>query len=110
MLRGITVTLYEQTQTGVDGFGMPIFTETPVEVDNVLVTPTSSDDMVDELSLYGKKSIYTLAIPKGDTHQWEDKKVSFFGETFKAFSFVTQGIEELIPLDWNKKVKVERYG
>ena len=39
-----------------------------------------------------------------------DRKVSFFGETFKTYGEPTQGIEHLIPLAWNKKVKVERYG
>jgi hypothetical protein len=35
--------------------------------------------------------------------------VEFFGQRFRTIGFPTQGIEELIPLAWNKKVKVERY-
>ena len=35
-MRGMTVTLYEQTQTSTDAFGAPVYTETPVTVDNVL--------------------------------------------------------------------------
>ena len=35
--------------------------------------------------------------------------VAFFGQKFRAYGSVTQGMEAMIPLRWNKKVKVERY-
>lgn len=108
-MRGITITLYEETVTGYDPLGAPITEETATEVDNVLVSPTSSDDLVTEQSLYGKTSVYTLAIPKGDTHDWRNKKVEFFGQAFRTFDDPVKGIDELIPLEWNTKVKVERY-
>lgn len=108
-MKGITVTLYEETKTGVDPFGAPVFAQTPVEVENVLVAPTSSDDRITELNLYGKTSVYTLGIPKGDAHDWKNKKVEFFGQTFRTFDDPIKGIDALIPLDWNTKVKVERY-
>ena len=57
----------------------------------------------------GRKAVYTLAIPKGDTHEWEDQKVIFFGKEWRVFGAELEGIEDLIPLDWNKKVYVERY-
>ncbi len=110
MLKGISVILYEKTRTGEDEFKSPIYEESPVEVENVLVSPASSTDVVDSLTLYGKKAVYTMAIPKGDNHIWEDRTVEFFGEKWKTFGFPTEGIEKLIPLAWNKKVMVERYG
>lgn len=109
MIKGITVLLYDRNQVGVDGFGAPIYEETATEVENVLVSPVSSDDIVNNQDLTGKKAVYTLAIPKGDTHDWEDKKVEFFGQTFKTFDIPIQGIDSLVPGDWNMKVKVERY-
>ena len=108
-MRGITVTLYEKTKTGTDQIGSPISTETPVNVENVLVSPTSSEDRITELDLYGKRSVYTLAIPKGDTHDWRNKKVEFFGQTFQTFDEPIKGIDKLIPLGWNMKVKVEHH-
>ena len=78
-------------------------------MDNVLVSPTKTEDIVNTLDLTGKKAVYTLAIPKNDTNNWEDAEVLFFGERWRTFGFVTQGIDHLIPLDWNKKVMVERY-
>lgn len=108
-MRGVTVTLYDKTQTGVDGFGRPVYEDTAVTVDNVLIGEPTSEDVIDTLNLTGKHLAYTLAIPKGDTHTWTDRKVEFFGEVFRTIGEPTQGIDHLIPLSWNKKVKVERY-
>lgn len=108
-MKGITVTLYTETVTGYNRIGEPIITETPVQVENVLVAPTSSDDLISEQNLYGKTSVYTLAIPKGDSHDWRNKKVEFFGQAFRTFDAPISGIDALIPLGWNTKVKVERY-
>lgn len=109
MIKGIDVTLYERTQTGEDDFGAAVYSETPVTVHNVLVGEPETADLVNELQLYGKRLAYVLAIPKGDTHDWEGAAVAFFGQKFRAYGSVTQGMEARIPLRWNKKVKVERY-
>lgn len=106
---GIPITLYERTANGKDDFGRPAYTETAVTVNNVLVGEPSTEAIADELTISGKHLAYTLAIPKGDTHIWTDSKVVFFGKTFKTFGEVTEGIESLIPLAWNKKIKVEIY-
>lgn len=110
MIKGITVKLYQKQQTGTDAFNAPVYEEVPVEVPNVLVGEPAADDLINELQLYGKRLAYTLGIPKGDSHNWEDVTVEFFGQKFRTYGAVTQGIEEMIPLCWNKKVKVERYG
>ena len=109
MIKGITVTLINKKEIGTDPFGQPIVEDVPVEIENVLVSPTSTDDIINTMDLTGKKAVYTLAIPKIDTNDWEDAEVIFFGERWRTFGFVTQGIDHLIPLDWNKKVMVERY-
>lgn len=108
-IKGITVTLISKVQNGVDPFRAPIYEDAEIEVDNVLISPTTSDDIVNQLTISGKKAVYTLAIPKGDTNTWEDQEVRFFGERWRVFGIPLQGIEHLIPLDWNKKVMVERY-
>lgn len=110
MIKGITVTLIEKTENGVDDFGVPIYTETEVEVDDVLIGEPTTEDIVNELTLYDKKLAYVLAIPKGDAHVWTDTDVVFFGQRFRTYGNVTEGIEANIPLRWNKKVKVEKYG
>ena len=108
-ITGIPVILIDRKVTDTDPFGTPIYGDVEVTVDNVLVAPTSSDDVVTQLSLTGRKAVYTLAIPKGDTNDWEGKEVKFFGERWRVFGIPTQGIDDLIPLSWNKKVMVERY-
>ena len=108
-ITGITVQLWTKTETGRDKFNDPIFEEEPIDVENVLIGEPSAEDVTTTIDLTGKRVAYTLAIPKGDTNDWTDKKVSFWGETFRTIGAPTQGIESNIPLAWNKKVKVERY-
>ena len=110
MIQGIPVILYEKISSGEDGFGCPVYKYRTVIVENVLVAPSSTDDCITAENLFGKKSVYTLAVPKGDEHDWTDAVVEFFGYKWKTFGFPIEGIESNIPLDWNKKVMVERYG
>lgn len=109
MIHGIMVTLINQVQSGVDAFNAPIYTETETEVDNVLVAPSSTDDVTESLNLWGKKAVYTIALPKGDTHVWKDQKVRFFGETWRVIGLPKQGIEANVPTQWHIKWMVERY-
>lgn len=109
MIQGITIKLDVKTQTGTDSFGNPTYSTTQVDVKNVLVSPVSNDDMLSELNLTGKKSVYELAIPKGDTHVWKNTTVEFFGKKWKTIGIPVGGIEAMIPLDWNAKIKVEEY-
>lgn len=110
MIHGITILLYEKRQTGTDAFNAPVFEEVPVEVPHVLVGEPSAEEIVNELQLNGKRIAYTLGIPKGDAHDWDNVTVEFFGQKFRTYGGVTQGIADMVPLLWNKKVKVERYG
>lgn len=108
-MHGVTITLYTKTQTGVDDFNRPIYTETAESVDNVLIGEPSTEDIVAELNLSGKRIAYTLGIPKGDAHVWTGNDVGFYGERFRVIGKPTQGIDHLVPTPWNKKVKVECY-
>lgn len=108
-IKGITVTLISKVQTGTDPLGNPIFGDVEIPVDNVLIAPTSSEEVLNQQNLTGRTAVYTLAIPKGDTNIWENQEVRFFGERWRVFGIPLQGIEDMIPLDWNKKVTVERY-
>ena len=106
---GISIILYTKNKVGEDEFGAPVYEELPEVVNNVLVGEPEGSDVTDTLNLTGKRIAYTLAIPKGDTHEWRDRKVEFFGRKFRTFGEPVEGIEGMIPLRWNKKVKVERY-
>lgn len=110
-IHGITITLYDRTVTGTDAFNRDIVSETPVQVDNVLVYPveSSASDGGASYDMDRKRSRYTLGIPKGDTHVWDDRTVEFFGHKWQTESFSYIGIEDMIPLSWNRKVTVVRY-
>lgn len=108
MIKGIDIILYTRTKTGEDGYHDPIYKETPVTVHNVLVGQPSAEEITTELRLTGRRLAYTLAIPKGDAHDWNDVRVEFFGKVFRTCGGVIQGIESMIPLRWNKKVQVIR--
>ena len=108
-IKGITVFLSTRKQIGYDPFGKPIYEDVDIPIHNVLIAPTSTEDITNSLAIAGKKAVYTLAIPKGDTNKWQNQTVKFFGKTWRVFGNEMQGIEDLIPLDWNKKVMVERY-
>lgn len=110
MIKGIKVTLMVREQTSIDPFGKPVYQEIPVIVDDVLVAPVSDAEVLETYNLTGRKAIYTLGIPKGDAHNWEDRKVLFFGQEWHTIGMPLEGIEEMIPLRWNKKVRVEHYG
>lgn len=110
-MTGVTVTLTVKTQTGTNPFGEPVFSTSTKDVDDVLVGEPSTNDVANIMAIYGKKVAYTLAIPKGDTHVWEDTTVSLpepFGGTYRTIGIATAGIEANIPLRWNKKVHLER--
>lgn len=108
-IKGKTIKLKKKIKTGVDEFNRPVYEDTFVNVDNVLIGEPSSEEIVNTLTLTGKKVVYMLAIPKSDQNDWTDTEVLFFGERFRTIGAPVQGIEANIPLDWNKKVKVERY-
>lgn len=110
MLKGITVTLISKTAKGMDEFRRPVYEETEVEVENVLVGEPSAQEVLDTLNLTGRKAVYILAIPKGDKHIWEGQRVRFFDQEWSVIGIPTKGIDSLIPLKWNMKVQVERYG
>lgn len=108
-IHGIDVILWNKIQTGTDPLNQPIYDEIPETVHNVLVAPASTTEILESVNLYGKKLVYTLGIPKDDTHDWIDKRITFFGRDFKSFGLPQTGIVENIPLDWNTKIQVADY-
>lgn len=110
-MKTIEVELIKKTQTGIDPLGQPIYTTETVKVGGVLVGEPTSDEINNAIAMYGKRAVYTLAIPKGDANIWEDTTVILpapFSGTYRTIGYTTAGIEENIPLKWNKKVKLER--
>lgn len=113
MIKGITVILHERVEGEPDPLGNPAISSKDVTVENVLVGSPSTEQIVETLNLYGKQLSYLLAIPKGDTNKWEDGTVTLpepFAGTYRVIGYPTAGIEDNIPLSWNKQVRLERFG
>ena len=109
-MKTTTVQLGVKTQTGSDPFGVPIYSYSFIDVSGVLVGQPSAEERLSTLDLCGKYIAYTLGIPKGDDHDWNDTEVIIWGEKFRTIGFPETGIQENIPLRWGKNIKVERYG
>ena len=114
-MRGITVTLYDVKEVGRDVFNNPIYEEKAETVDNVLVGEPSTDDYTSSVNVYGKQIMFMLGIPKGDAHDWMDKKVEWTQpngttQTVRTFGYPIMGIEANIPGPWHMKVRCEAYG
>lgn len=110
-MQGITISLKTKVQTGVDSFNRPVYSSELVDVADVLVGQPSADETTNAQVMYGKHVSYCLAIPKGDTHKWEDTEVVLpepFAGVYRTIGYPTAGIEANIPLRWNKKVLIER--
>lgn len=111
-LHGMSVILTNKTLSGYDEIGEPVYTTESVTVDDVIVSPASAGDkeVLDSLNLDGKKALYTLGIPKGDEHSWEDSQVTVFGRTYRTYGPLIEGQEDLVPLRWHKKISLEWIG
>lgn len=87
----------------IHGTDIQLISESGAEtVSNVLIGEPSETELIGH-----KISAFTLAIPKNDVHDWLDRKVIFFGNTFRTVGHPQQGMDENIPLCWNKKVRAE---
>ena len=108
-MRGITVTIHPKEVNDLNSIGEVVFKYgDDIAVENVLVAPSSAEEILEADNLYGKKAVYTLAIPKGDTNDWQDQWVTFFGLDWQTFGIPLEGIDALVPTSWNKKVTVMR--
>ena len=109
MIAGITITLFRKLNTGQrDGLNRPVIEEDPVEVKNVLIQPVSEEEKRDILDMTGRRAVYKLMLPKGDTNEWTDCRVSFFNSDWRVIGDAMEWIEAMVPLAWNKQIRVER--
>lgn len=105
-----TVLLHVKTMSGVDGMNNPVYDDSAVEVSGVLIGQPTTEEVTSSIALYGKRLSFVLALPKGDSHDWTDTEVEFWGRKFRTYGDVIEGIEANVPTPWHRKVMVERFG
>ena len=111
-MQGISIVLHGRTQTGIDKYNNPVYKDEAQTVGNVLIGPAGPaypGDIAGALALTGQHAAYQLYIPKGDTHEWDKAIVEFYGRRWRVVGIAEQWQEDLVPLDWNRRVSVERY-
>lgn len=110
-MKTVEVLLINDVYTGQkDKTNRPIMAEVVTSVPGCLIAPVSTEDVVNTLNLTGKTAVYQIAVPKGDNNDWVNARVHFGGKFYRTIGEPEEGIDENIPLKWNRKVKVERYG
>ena len=112
---GMTVTLINEVEIGVDALGNAVYDDVETIVENVLIGEPTTDDITTANNLYGKHTAYILGIPKGDANNWVDSRVRWtdaYGNirTVKTFGYPITGVEANIPGPWHMKVRCEIYG
>ena len=107
----VPVILYETEITGEDDFGHEIKQETAVTVDGVVIGQPSSEDILSEINISGKRIAYNLCLPAGDDHDWTNKTVEFYGRKWRTIGTPTQYTDGFMGdnFPWNKQIKVEAY-
>ncbi len=109
-LKGETVTLWIPQSSEVDPFGKEIErSPEAVEIEDVLITPGASAEILDSTDLEGHVIQYTLHIPKADDHDWAHRKVTIRGKDYRTIGEARYYTEANVPLRWNGEIGVERY-
>ena len=110
-IKGESIEVKVLTESGLDEFNQPEYTEEWTTVDKVLISEPSETDIQNALTVYGARIKYTLCLPKGDTHDWHDTEVRLPNRgLFHTVGDTIEYIEQNLPiaLDWNRKVNVEQ--
>lgn len=104
----IPVKLYERVENGVDDFGIPKYTEKPVVINKCLVAMGQHNQLLDNNTTPVALDTFTIAIPKGDKHDWRNSRVEFElgGIVFvcKTNGDYLLGVEDAMPLMWHKQI------
>ena len=88
---------------------LPSGTRLPLPLTMFSFPPVSTEAQVNAApaELYGRRKLYQIAVPKGDSHRWSNCRVSFFGKMWRVIGGEKRGIESSIPLLWNAIYTVE---
>lgn len=96
-------------RTMIKGTDIALYSGSAQEtIHNVLIGQPMTSQSENAATQTGTILTYTLAIPKGDTHDWTNRIVGFFGSLFRTVGYPLEGIEANVPLDWHKQVNVRK--
>jgi len=127
MIRGTSITVVHRTMTGRDDMGEPVFTTWRDTVGNVLITPSSTDEMDESNRMFGVTCDLTLHFPKSYTASLEGCTVILpppYGDAVPTTTTTTTGqgterayrvlgdpkpyMPDNTPTPWNRNAMVVR--
>ncbi len=109
LIKTVTIQLQVKTLQETDILNHLIYATEWIDVPGVLIGEPSSDEITNSFNMYGKQITAMLAIPKGDTNNWEDTLIKFNDVTYRTIGAPIEGIEANVPLSWHRKVRLVKY-
>lgn len=104
---GETVEVETTVQAGKDSFGNAIYESKFVPVENVLVAPSSTTNVIDTTRPNGANVVYQLYFPKGFDLPLMNKKIKVRNEVFRVIGDPKPYPVENTPTPWFMEVEVE---
>jgi len=108
LLEGETVVVIQRAEVGRGAGNTPIYTTVEETVDNVLISPASTDDVIESNRPDGTELVWNLDFPKTFTGPLRGCRVRVRGEEFHVVGDPRPYLPTLTPGQWNRPVKVER--
>lgn len=105
-MRGETVYVEDVLETGADPFGNPLFERFERAVDNVLVAPGDTEDVIESNRPDGAEVRYTCYFPKTFDEVLENRRVKVRGEWLDVIGSPDHFDKLNCPTDWWEVVKV----
>ena len=106
LIKGAEATVLRPVEGAVDSMGEPTVSWEDERVENVLMSPSSADDMGADRP-NGVTADVTLHFPKGYGKTLRGCKVRFRGVTYRVVGNPQPYMEENTPGDWNLPVECE---
>ncbi|MBQ9002192.1 MAG: hypothetical protein IJ087_10095 [Eggerthellaceae bacterium] len=108
MISGMSVSVLRRVMSGRDEMGEPVFATSTETVGNVLVAPSSTDEMDETNRAFGVTCELTLHFPKSYTASLEGCAVEVRGVEYRVLGDPQPYMPENTPTPWNRSVKVAR--
>lgn len=108
MISGTSVTVLRRVLSSRDEMGEPVFATSTETVGNVLVTPSSTDEMDETNRAFGVTCELTLHFPKSYTASLDGCAVEVSGVEYRVLGDPQPYMPENTPTPWNRPVKVAR--
>ena len=109
VLNQTTIQIKTRTQTGVDAFNRPTYTDAWEDVAGCVVGSPSSEDVENELNLSGKRIAYEIFLPNGDTHTWNGTSVMIGSREYRVIGDARESFVSFPHIPCNKLISVEAY-